>query len=139
MGSSPCPRPGWAFCAIRGAVLRSGPDYVEATPQLVAFLAGNEPLLVTKANVRSRVHRRAHMDYVGIKLFDAAGTATGELRVVGLFTAQALATPHTEVPLIRRKIADVMRQSGLDPLGHAGRTLLGRSTAIRATSCSRSG
>jgi glutamate dehydrogenase len=106
-------------------VLRSGPHYVESTPQLVDFVEGPEPLLVTKANVRSRVHRRAHMDYVGIKLFGANGEASGELRVVGLYTAQALATPHTEVPIIRRKIADVMRQSGFDPLGHAGRTLLG--------------
>ncbi|WP_338723051.1 NAD-glutamate dehydrogenase [Devosia sp. XK-2] len=106
-------------------VLRSGPDYVESTPQLVDFVEGPEPLLVTKANVRARVHRRTHMDYVGIKLFDAAGAASGELRVVGHYTAQALATPHTEVPIIRRKIAEVMRQSGVDPLGHAGRTLLG--------------
>ena len=106
-------------------VLRSGPLYVESTPQLVSFVEGPDPLLVTKANVRSRVHRRAHMDYVGIKLFGATGEAQGELRVVGLYTAQALATPHTEVPIIRRKIADVMRQSGVDPLGHAGRTLLG--------------
>ncbi|MCP8884176.1 NAD-glutamate dehydrogenase [Devosia sp. XJ19-1] len=106
-------------------VLRSGPHYVESTPQLVAFVQGPDPLLVTKANVRSRVHRRAHMDYVGIKLFGADGQANGELRVVGLYTAQALATPHTDVPIIRRKIAEVMRQSGFDPLGHAGRTLLG--------------
>ncbi len=106
-------------------VLRSGPDYVDSTPQLVAFVEGPDPLLVTKANVRSRVHRRAHMDYVGIKLFDGEGKASGELRVVGLYTAQALATPHTDVPLVRRKIAEVMRQSGVDPLGHAGRTLLG--------------
>jgi NAD-specific glutamate dehydrogenase len=106
-------------------VLRSGPDYVESTVQLVDFVRGPEPLLVTKANVRARVHRRAHLDYVGIKLFDADGAARGELRVVGLYTAQALATPHTDVPLIRRKIAEVMRNSGFDPLGHAGRTLLG--------------
>ncbi|SMQ61586.1 glutamate dehydrogenase [Devosia lucknowensis] len=106
-------------------VLRSGPDFVESTRQLVDFVEGPDPVLVTKANLRSRVHRRAHMDYVGIKLFDAAGEACGELRVVGLYTAQALATPHTDVPLIRRKIAEVMRQSGVDPLGHAGRTLLG--------------
>ncbi|WP_297106163.1 NAD-glutamate dehydrogenase [uncultured Devosia sp.] len=106
-------------------VLRSGPHYVESTPQLVDFVQGPEPLLVTKANVRARVHRRTHMDYVGIKLFDAAGQVSGELRVVGHYTAQALATPHTEVPIIRRKIAEVMRQSGVDPLGHAGRTLLG--------------
>ncbi len=106
-------------------VLRSGPDYVESTPQLVAFVKGQEPLLVTKANVRARVHRRAHMDYVGVKLFGADGSAQGELRIVGLYTAQALTTPHTDVPIIRRKIADVMRRSGVDPLGHAGRTLLG--------------
>ncbi|WP_375597897.1 NAD-glutamate dehydrogenase [Devosia sp. Naph2] len=106
-------------------VLRSGPHYVESTAQLVDFVEGPEPLLITKANIRARVHRRTHLDYVGIKLFDASGKASGELRVVGHYTAQALATPHTEVPIIRRKIADVMRQSGVDPLGHAGRTLLG--------------
>ena len=105
-------------------VLRSGADYVETTPQHTAFMAESDPLLVTKANVRSRVHRRVHLDYVGIKLFGANGEATGELRVVGLFTAQALAMPHTDVPIIRRKIAEVMRKSGLDPLGHDGRALL---------------
>ncbi|KKC39758.1 NAD-glutamate dehydrogenase [Devosia epidermidihirudinis] len=105
-------------------VLRSGADFVESTPQHAAFLASGEPLLVTKANVRSLVHRRAHMDYVGIKLYAADGTVAGELRVVGLFTAQAQATPHTEVPIIRRKIAEVMRKSGVDPLGHDGRALL---------------
>jgi glutamate dehydrogenase len=42
--------------------LRQGADYVEVTPQHEAFMAGSEPLLVTKANIRARVHRRAHMD-----------------------------------------------------------------------------
>ncbi|KQT49825.1 NAD-glutamate dehydrogenase [Devosia sp. Leaf420] len=105
-------------------VLRNGQIYVDSTPELVAFLQTAEPLLVTKANVRSRVHRRQHMDYVGVKIYGADGAVRGELRIVGLFTAQALATPHTEVPIIRRKIAEVMRKSGLDPLGHAGRALL---------------
>ncbi|KRA52955.1 NAD-glutamate dehydrogenase [Devosia sp. Root635] len=105
-------------------VLRSGPNFVETTPQHSAFMGSDEPLLVTKANVRARVHRRAHMDYVGIKLFGEGGKALGELRIVGLFTAQAQATPHTDVPIIRRKIAEVMRKSGVDPLGHDGRTLL---------------
>src|SRR5215217_804539 len=105
-------------------VLRIGPNYVESTPELIAFLKSDEPVLVTKANVRARVHRRAHLDYVGVKLYGPEGTARGELRIVGLYTAQALATPHTEVPIIRRKIAEVMRKSGLDPLGHAGRALL---------------
>ncbi|MHA6692137.1 NAD-glutamate dehydrogenase [Devosia sp. A449] len=105
-------------------VLRSGPSFVESTPQHADFMASNEPLLVTKANVRARVHQRVHMDYVGVKILDGDGKAQGELRIVGQFTAQAQATPHTEVPIIRRKIAEVMRRSGVDPLGHAGRALL---------------
>jgi glutamate dehydrogenase len=104
--------------------LRSGPDFVEMTPQHVAFLRDKDPLMVTKANVRARVHRRSHMDYVGIKLFDEAGALSGELRVVGLFTSMSLATPNTDVPLIRRKIADVMARSREDPQGHAGKALM---------------
>jgi glutamate dehydrogenase len=105
-------------------VLRSGPDFVHSTQQHASFLSEPEPLLITKANLRARVHRRTHLDYVGIKRFDAEGKPIGELRVVGLFTAQAQATPHAQVPIVRRKIAAVMQRSGFDPQGHDGRTLL---------------
>ena len=47
------------------------------------------PLIITKADVRATVHRRAAMDYVGVKLFDAQGELTGELSIVGLFTSSA--------------------------------------------------
>ena len=105
-------------------VLRSGSDYVETTPAHAVFMASPEPLLITKANIRARVHRRQHLDYVGVKLYGADGAPEGELRIVGLFTSQAMATPHSEVPIIRRKIGEVMRRSGLDPQGHDGRALL---------------
>ncbi|HEY9010778.1 MAG TPA: NAD-glutamate dehydrogenase, partial [Devosia sp.] len=104
--------------------LRSGTDYVEMTPQHVAFLREPEPLLVTKANTRARVHRRSHMDYIGVKLYGDLGEVTGELRILGLFTSMALATPHTEVPIVRRKISEVMHRASLDPAGHAGKALM---------------
>ncbi|MBU1175716.1 MAG: NAD-glutamate dehydrogenase [Alphaproteobacteria bacterium] len=104
--------------------LRAGRDYVEMTPQHVEFLTHPEPLLVTKANRRARVHRRGHMDYVGAKLYDDKGRLTGELRILGLFTSQSLTQPHVEVPFIRRKIAAVMRRSGHDPKSHAGKALM---------------
>ncbi len=104
--------------------LRSGSEYVEMTPQHVGFLTRPEPLLVTKANRRGHVHSRAHMDYVGAKLYDSAGALTGELRILGLFTSQSLHQPHDEVPFIRRKIASVMRRSGFDPKSHAGKALM---------------
>ena len=40
--------------------LRAGATYVESTAQHDAFLSEPEPLMVTKANVKTRVHRRTH-------------------------------------------------------------------------------
>ncbi|HCO55503.1 MAG TPA: NAD-glutamate dehydrogenase, partial [Pelagibacterium sp.] len=104
--------------------LRQGTRYVHMNDQHLAFLDTDEPLMVTKANRRSLVHRRVHMDYVGIKTFDPDGTITGELRILGLFTSASLSTPVSDVPLIRRKIAQVMTQSGFDPRSHAGKALM---------------
>jgi glutamate dehydrogenase len=43
------------------------------TPEVRAFLKQPQPLIITKSNERSYVHRRVHMDYIGVKLFDAKG------------------------------------------------------------------
>ncbi|MCF6301694.1 MAG: NAD-glutamate dehydrogenase [Devosiaceae bacterium] len=104
--------------------LRQGDKYVEMTEQHTVFLQKPDPIMVTKANIQSRVHRRAHMDYIGVKLYDDKGNLSGELRIVGLFTSMSLATPHTDVPFIRRKISEVMRRSKLEPNSHAGKALM---------------
>ncbi|GHA34404.1 NAD-glutamate dehydrogenase [Devosia pacifica] len=105
--------------------LRSGTDFVEFTPEHEAFIRNAAPVTVNKANIRSRVHRRVHLDYVVIKLVDGDGKVSGEVRLLGLFTAQAVAAPHTDVPIIRQKILEVMRRSQLNPESHARRALLG--------------
>ncbi|MGN6489781.1 MAG: NAD-glutamate dehydrogenase [Devosia sp.] len=104
--------------------LRSGRHYVEMTEQHAAFLAEPAPLLVTKANIKSRVHRRGYMDYIGVKLYDAEGDPAGELRILGLFTSMSYASPNTEVPLIRKQVGEVLRRAGHDPQGHAGKALM---------------
>ena len=124
-GLLPLPESGLGILADPGRrFLRAGADYVEMTGQHLAFLGEPEPLMVTKANLRSRVHRRGHMDYVGVKLYDDTGTVSGELRILGLFTSASLATPHNEVPIIRRKVAEVIQRSGTPPDGHAGKALM---------------
>ncbi|TGD96576.1 NAD-glutamate dehydrogenase [Methylobacterium nonmethylotrophicum] len=109
-------------------VLRRGDAMVAVTPEIRAFLEGPEALLVTKASLRSRVRRQAHLDMVGIKLFgregEASGGLPGELRLVGLFTGSAYASRAEEVPYLRRKIAAVLAKAGLDPTSHAGRSLV---------------
>ncbi|RCW87124.1 NAD-glutamate dehydrogenase [Paracoccus lutimaris] len=104
-------------------VLRQGKDSVLTTPEILAFLDGPEFLLVTKANVKSVVHRRAYMDYIGVKRFDADGNVTGELRIVGLFTSTAYTRQAADIPLLRDKIAKVVDHFGYDPQSHSGKML----------------
>ncbi len=104
-------------------VLRRGRDLVVMTPEIRAFLGKPEALIIAKANVRSRVHRRVHLDYVGVKLFSASGRLEGELRLIGLFTAGAYTGPARAVPFLRLKVDRVLARASLDPASHAGRAL----------------
>ncbi len=105
-------------------VLRFGKDAVTTTPEIIAFLEGPNDLIVTKANVKSVVHRRAYMDYVGIKLYNKNGSVSGELRVVGLFTSTAYTRPAAQIPLLRSKISRIVQRFGLDVASHSGKTLI---------------
>ncbi|MGE0005941.1 MAG: NAD-glutamate dehydrogenase [Parvibaculaceae bacterium] len=105
-------------------VLRRGSDRVAISPQIREFL--NEPaaLIITKSDMRSTVHRRAAMDYVGVKLFDAEGMLSGELRSIGLFTSSAYTQNPNEIPLLRKKLQRVVAASGFSPSGHSGKALV---------------
>lgn len=72
-------------------------------------------LTIAKSNVKSRVHRRGYMDYVGVKRYGADGRPSGEMRFVGLFTADAYDQPASAVPLVREKVARVMARAGAAP------------------------
>ncbi|MEM1287964.1 MAG: NAD-glutamate dehydrogenase [Pseudomonadota bacterium] len=104
-------------------VLRKGNDFVTHTPELLDFLKRPELLLVTKANVQSRVHRKTHMDYVALKTYDDEGNLFGELRVVGLFSATAYTRSSKSIPYLRLKTQRVLDRSGFDPESHSGRAL----------------
>ncbi|MEO0383747.1 MAG: NAD-glutamate dehydrogenase [Pseudomonadota bacterium] len=104
-------------------VLRKGSTFVTHTPELLDFMRRPEPLLVTKANIRSRVHRRTYMDYIGLKTYAEDGTLFGELRIVGLFSATAYTRSTRNIPYLRRKTDQVMERSGYDPDSHSGRAL----------------
>src|SRR5206468_12863649 len=80
-------------------------------------------LIVTQAAVRARVHRRVHMDYIGIKRFDRDGRLAGELRIVGLFTSTAYTRSTRSIPYLRGKVDAVLRRAGFDPEGHSGKAL----------------
>ncbi|GGE06518.1 NAD-glutamate dehydrogenase [Aureimonas endophytica] len=97
---------------------------VQVTPEIRAFLTAPAPLIVTKANTRSTVHRRAYLDYIGVKLYDAAGAFRGELRVVGLFTSSAYTRSVLTIPYLRPKAEAVIRRFDLGRASHSGKALL---------------
>ena len=88
------------------------------------FFLAPAPLIIAKANVRSNVHRRTYMDYIGVKIYDASGEITGELRIVGLFTSVAYTHSPKNIPFLRHKVDLVVRRSGYPPNGHSGKALL---------------
>jgi len=104
-------------------VLRRGDELVHMTPEVRQFFLAPEPLIVTKANVRSMVHRRVHMDYIGVKIFSESGEITGELRIVGLFTSTAYTRTTRRIPFLRRKVESVLERSGYPPNSHSGKAL----------------
>jgi glutamate dehydrogenase len=81
-------------------------------------------LIITKANARATVHRSAYLDYIGFKVFDALGNVAGERRFLGLFSSAAYRTSVTELPVVRRKVAEVLDRSGLSPRSHSGKDLM---------------
>ena len=95
----------------------------ETSPHIQAFLTGDDSLIVTKANTQSVVHRRAYLDYVGLKRLGPEG-AEGELRIVGLFTSSAYSQSVLSIPYLDSKARSVLERLSLDPASHSGKALL---------------
>ncbi|WP_431944342.1 NAD-glutamate dehydrogenase [Micromonospora marina] len=124
-------RGGQALEAVLGTglgILRS--DSPEArslnsmTPEAHEKVLEKRLLIITKANSRATVHRSAYLDYIGFKIFNEAGEVVGERRFLGLFSTAAYRTSVQELPVVRRKVAEVLDRSGLSLRSHSGKDLL---------------
>lgn len=104
-------------------VLRKGSEPAVLTPAIETFLREPSPIIVAKANMKSRVHRRVYMDYIGVKRYREDGAVIGEIRFVGLFTAEAYDQSAAAVPLIRRKVRRVLERAGKTPGTHSAKKL----------------
>ena len=87
------------------------------------FLKQPALLRINKANRRSTVHRRVHMDAIAVKCFDAKGKVTGERLFVGLFTSAAYSRSPREIPLLREKVEGIVERAGFGSSSHDGKAL----------------
>ncbi|MER7440533.1 NAD-glutamate dehydrogenase [Micromonospora avicenniae] len=125
------PQGGQALEAVLGTglgILRQDAPEARAlssmTPEAHEKVLEKRLLIITKANSRATVHRSAYLDYIGFKVFDEAGEVIGERRFLGLFSTAAYRTSVRELPVVRRKVAEVLERSGLSRRSHSGKDLL---------------
>ena len=93
-------------------------------PEVRAYARRPELLVVTKATSRSTVHRPGYLDYIAVKRFNDKGEVVGEDRFLGLFTSTAYSANPEDIPLLRRKVANVVKRAGLPVGGHAAKALV---------------
>lgn len=82
------------------------------------------PLILTKTNTKSRMHRPAYMDYVGIKRFDQDGNVVGEDRFIGLYSAAFYNSSATQVPVLQQKLERLATESGFSKGSHTYKAFL---------------
>ena len=102
-----------------------------ATPRVIAdqpadtraFILERHLLAFSKSGTRSQVHRPAYPDYIAVKKFDKSGAVIGEHGFIGLYTSPVYTERPERIPVIRRKVANIMSRSQLDPNGFDGKVL----------------
>jgi glutamate dehydrogenase len=77
-------------------------------PHLQDRYSGGSLMVITKTNRASTVHRDARMDYVGLRRLDDNGVMVAEMRLLGLFTSKAYMAPAAEIPVLHRKLQQVL-------------------------------
>ncbi|WP_424184769.1 NAD-glutamate dehydrogenase [Actinokineospora sp. G85] len=95
-----------------------------AGPDAVAHALAPNLLVLTEASAPSTVHRAAYPYHVGVKTFDADGAVTGEHRFLGVFTTTALHEDVLDIPVVERRVRQVIHRAGFPMQSYSGQRML---------------
>ncbi len=110
---------------FKSAINKSHDEKIEGIPlNSDLVLKSAKPVEITKSSRRSVVHRAVPMDYIGVKRYDDKGNIIGEERFIGLFTSKVYYQSAHDIPIIRKKIDNVIARSGFTPKSHNGKALV---------------
>jgi len=95
-----------------------GVPLAEMRDEMRALVERGPLLIISKTNAESTVHRRARMDYIGVKKIGPTGEMLGEHRFVGLFTSRAYSEDAAHIPILRLKLRQVLDSSSVPEGSH---------------------
>ncbi|MGH4009175.1 MAG: NAD-glutamate dehydrogenase [Pseudonocardiaceae bacterium] len=81
-------------------------------------------LVLTQASARSTVYRPVYPYYIGVKTFDDRGEVTGEHRFLGVLATTALHEDVLDIPVIGRRVRDVIHRAGVPLQSYSGQRML---------------
>ena len=90
----------------------------DLTPDVRNRIEDGELLIYSKTQAYSTVHRRARMDYIGVRKVAPDGSIVGEARLIGLFTSKAYMEPAAKTPLLHHKLEQLIAAEDLIPGSH---------------------
>lgn len=102
---------------------QDNPIRIAPSKELAKYAASRRPLIITTTEGRSPIHHDEYCDVVVIKRYDADGNPQGTVRFLGLFSSEVYNTLPRRIPVVRRKIEQVMLRVGLRQGGHAAKQL----------------
>ncbi|MBM7772433.1 glutamate dehydrogenase [Actinokineospora baliensis] len=95
-----------------------------AGPDSVAHALAPRLLVLTEASAPSTVHRSTYPYYVGVKTFGEDGKVNGEHRFLGVFTGNALHEDVLDIPVVARRVREVIHQAGFPLESYSGQRML---------------
>jgi glutamate dehydrogenase len=81
-------------------------------------VAGAQLLTAARTNARSPVHRRDRMEDISVLRLGRDGEPVGISRILALLTTRARAEPASTIPVLRRKLTQILDAEDLVPGSH---------------------
>ena len=97
--------------------------FSELSPGVRDLLLEDRPLIVSKSDRPSTVHRAVPMDALIVRQIGSDGQLVAVHLFVGLFTSAAYSGSVRDIPYLRQKVERVMAKAGVREHSHTGNAL----------------
>ncbi|MCF7980397.1 MAG: NAD-glutamate dehydrogenase [Pseudomonadales bacterium] len=95
----------------------------DLSPDLQSYIEKPQILSFAKSGSMARVHRPIYPDYIAVREFNDRGEVIGEHGFLGLYSLPVYTERAQRIPVLRKKVEQIIQRSGLYPYSHEGKQL----------------